>query len=175
MYRVEITPDMIGRVKDRYSSESAYKGHYIQGGKGRFWGFLAEEVLSSTLKVPLNNTYDYDLIYNNKTWDVKAKTRRYPPRGDFDGSVYAASMHQKTDNYIFVSIVAPQGLKYYSEEDISSFNYKEAYICGHISKEKFLEQSIFHEDGEVDNNGVTYIGGVYTISYDKLSPITDIL
>ena len=48
----------------------------IMNGKGNFIGFIGEAATKSYFQIPIttnHNTYDYDLVLNNDTIDVKSK------------------------------------------------------------------------------------------------------
>src|SRR6476469_8296964 len=100
-YPVIITEQMREDAKLRHLHYGkAFKNHEIEGGKGRIWGSLGEILVGSVIG-PLGATetlnFDYDLIWNDKTWDIKTKTRKDLPMADWDAAVNASAMHQKTN------------------------------------------------------------------------------
>lgn len=179
-YRIEITEKMRQDAIMRHLHYGdAFTNHEIEGGKGRIWGSLGEIVVGSILG-PLGATealtYNYDLIWKDKTWDIKSKTRRDVPLSYWDASISASAMHQKTDYYLFVSIIAKQNLIAEDEETVLNFPYEEAYILGYISKDDFLLKATLQKAGKTDNlNGLVYRMDTFTIPYSELIPFRTLL
>lgn len=157
----------------------AFRNAEIEGGKGRIWGSLGEIVVGSVignLGATETLNFDYDLTWNDKTWDIKTKTRKDLPMADWDAAINASAMHQKTDYYIFVSIVSKKNLLLSEEQEILDFPYELAYIMGYISKNEFLMEANLRLGGSIDpQNGIVYRGDTYTIRYDKLHPFRELL
>jgi len=60
----------------------------IRNGKGNLIGFIGEYCVQTLLSGSLvSNTYDYDLIYNDKKYDIKSKQTSVIPSMDYECSV----------------------------------------------------------------------------------------
>lgn len=175
MLRVEITPQMRLKMKARHAEAgNAYKGASIQGGKGRIWGILGEEVVLSALPGAIScNTSDYDIIFRRATLDVKTKTRKDIPELRYDATVDQSAKHQNPNAYMFVSIVAPQSLMKETEQYILNYEYKEAYIMGFLDRQSFYAKARYFNSGDVDpSNGLKYRENIYLVKYDQLMPLS---
>ena len=170
---VKITKEMLDMAIQRdVEAGPAFKGASIEGGKGRFYGFLGEEIVLATIPgTVLENTKNYDLKIGNVTFDVKTKTRKDPPKAWYDASVDKSSSHQTPDFYIFVQILAPQNLIRLSAEEIRNFQYQKAWILGFISRKDFYAAPpTFFTAGSTDpSNGITYRDSIYLLKCGKLS------
>ena len=179
-YFVSITPAMRGDLILREQTFGpAFKGHEIEGGKGRIWGTLGELVVGSILG-PLGATEtltsNYDLVWRGRTYDIKTKTRKDIPKGEWDASISAASMHQKTDYYILVSIIAQASLINLDPAIVLNYPYTDAYILGYVSKDDFLLNAELQKAGQVDpKNGIVYRSDVFNLPYAELTPFRTLL
>ena len=79
MIEVEITEDMKRRawVKARKMGEI---NNSITHGDGNIAGFIGEEIANAIIQGDINNTYDYDIIDGDITYDVKTKRCTSPPK-----------------------------------------------------------------------------------------------
>lgn len=177
-YKITITDRMREDAKIRHLHYGdAFTNHEIEGGKGRIWGSLGEIVAGSVMKGCTEAlTFNYDLIWKDQTWDIKTKTRRDVPLSYWDASIAASAMHQKTDYYVFISIIAKQNLLNEPEEVVLNFPYEEAYILGYISKNDFLLKSTLQKAGKTDTlNGLVYRMDTLTLPYSELTPFGTLL
>lgn len=121
----------------------------ITSGDGNIAGALGEVVVRDAFKGLQANTYDYDLILNSKTVDVK--TKRFAswrtPNRDWNLNVSDYNAKQRCDYYCFVGV---------------TYDLSAVYIFGFITKEDFIRKSKFRRKGEVDPNG----DGVWTFKCD---------
>jgi hypothetical protein len=171
MVEIKITPEMIDRAKTRdLEAGPAYKNASIQNGKGRFYGFLGEEIVHQSLPGSiLAPTKDYDLIYRNFTFDVKTKTRKDPPKPWYDATVDQSATHQNPYFYIFVQILAPQSLIKLSTNEIRNFPYQTGWIIGLIPRTMFYEKARFFQAGDVDpSNGIKYRDSIHLVRCNQL-------
>ena len=60
-------------LANKMSSSMGALNNSITKGRGNVIGFLGEIIVAKELGITLDNTYDYDLIFNNKKIDVKSK------------------------------------------------------------------------------------------------------
>ncbi len=171
---VSVTPEIIAKaIKREIEAGPAYKGASIEGGKGRFYGFLGEEIVHAAMpELKMDNTKDYDFTYKNFTFDVKTKTRKERPEGHYDATVDQSSFHQTPYFYIFVSILAPQNLIKQSAKEIMDFPYTKAWIMGFIPRKMFYEKSRFFNAGDIDpSNKIKYRDSIYLVRYNQLLEI----
>ena len=100
MIEIEITEDMKKRAW-RKAREMGEINNSITKGDGNIAGFLGEEVANHIIKGDINNTYDYDIIKDDVTYDVKTKRCTSEPRPYYECSVAAFNTKQKCDYYAF--------------------------------------------------------------------------
>jgi len=132
----------------------------ITKGQGNIIGFLGEIIVAQYLDITLNNTYDYDLIYNDKKIDVKSKKVSSPPRDYYECSVAALNTKQKCDLYVFTRI----------KNDLS-----EGWILGCLEKEKYLTASTFLKKGSIDpDNNWKVSTDCYNLPINKLKNIEEL-
>jgi hypothetical protein len=132
----------------------------ITKGQGNIIGFLGEIIVAQYLEITLNNTYDYDLIYNDKKIDVKSKKVSSPPRDYYECSVAALNIKQKCDLYVFTRI----------KNDLS-----EGWILGYLEKEKYLTTSTFLKEGSIDpDNNWKVSTDCYNLPINKLKNIEEL-
>lgn len=171
MIEVGINPETLNRALRRdIEAGPAYRGASIAGGKGRFYGFLGEEIVKQAMpELILDNTKDYDFIWRNFTFDVKTKTRKEPPKSWFDATVDKSAKHQLPDFYIFVQILAPPNLIKQSIQEIRSFHYQKAWILGFMPRGQFYQTARFFNQGDVDpSNGIKYRDSIYLVRCEQL-------
>ena len=135
MIEIDITKDMIEQCKAKAQDIGRLKNS-ITKGQGNLAGIVGEYIVHKYLKASeWQNTYDYDLIENNKKIDVKTKRSNYEPRDDFRVAVASTSLHQNCDEYIFVFILTDLG---------------KAWIAGKKSKEEYFNNATKMIKGQVD-------------------------
>jgi len=170
MIEITIEPETLAKALKRHQrAGGAFKGASIKGGKGRFWGYLCEEIVLQYLgdEAVLKDTFDYDLIYKGYKFDVKGKSHPGKPQKYWDVSVDASCRNQKNDAYIFVRVVGPKANE--SKSFIENYEYKTAYILGCCSREDFYESARFYTKGEKDlGNGHIYKEDVWVMKIKEL-------
>jgi hypothetical protein len=120
-------------------------------------GFLGEIIVANELGITLDNTYDYDLIFNDKRIDVKSKKVSSVPRDYYECSVAALNTRQRCDLYMFTRI----------KNDLS-----EGWILGYLEKEKYLTDSKFLKKGSIDpDNNWKVSTDCYNLPINKLETI----
>tara|TARA_R110000803_G_C11794735_1_gene298540 strand:- start:77 stop:580 length:504 start_codon:yes stop_codon:yes gene_type:complete len=134
-------------------------------GRGNLAGFCGEiatakHLCSVGFEVDHTNTYEYDLIADGITVDVKSKNCNSPPRPNYDCSVANYNTKQKCDRYVFTRV-----------------NNNIVYLVGWISKDKFYQQALFHTKGELDSNFVngkqfTFHADCWNIAISQLNRFT---
>lgn len=135
MTKIDITKDHIAEAKKLY--EFGILNNSITEGEGNKAGALGEVVARNFLNAKQKNTFDYDIVLNNKKIDVK--TKRYEPQFTpnlgWNLNIPDFNIDQKCDYYLFIGM---------------SGNYKVAYFYGYIEKENFYKIAKFHKKGELD-------------------------
>ncbi|MCK5021139.1 MAG: hypothetical protein KAS32_29280, partial [Candidatus Peribacteraceae bacterium] len=90
------------------------------------------------------------------------KDRTVTPTPSFEGSVADFNTEQKTDYYMFVSLLR-QGQKYIK-----------GFITGFMRKDLFYKTAVFHKKGDRDDsNDFTFTADCYNIPYSKLRQVTN--
>ena len=117
----------------------------ITRGRGNYAGRLGELALAKHLGVEVEDSKDYDIIYEGKKIEVKTKRRAVKPQPDYTVNIAATSLHQKPDTYAFLSLE-------YLDRD-SAGNYSDllnVWLCGYKDADKFFEEAEFWPKGTPD-------------------------
>ena len=147
-------------LANKMSSNMGVLNNSITRGEGNVIGFLGEILVANHLDITLDNTYDYDLIFNGKKIDVKSKKVSSSPRGHYECSVAALNTKQKCDLYVFTRI----------KNDLS-----EGWILGCLEKEKYLTDSKFLKKGTIDpDNNWKVLTDCYNLPINKLENIENL-
>ena len=117
----------------------------ITKGRGNYAGRLGELALAKHLGVEVEDSKDYDIIYEGKKIEVKTKRRAVKPQPDYTVNIAATSLHQKPDTYAFLSLE-------YLDRD-SAGNYSDllnVWLCGYKDANQFFEEAEFWPKGTPD-------------------------
>ena len=166
MKHIEISNDSIVKAKAK-ASEMGTLRNSITKGKGNVYGFLGEIIVFDLLKKMFNddadiiehsNTYDYDLIFNQKArLDVKTKVVSTPPQGHYECSVAALNTSQQCDAYVFTRVL----------KDMSC-----GWVLGWYDKKQFLKEATFLKKGQVDpSNNWTVRTDCYNLPINILTDL----
>ena len=157
MIEIDITKDMIEQCKAKAQDIGRLKNSITEG-QGNLAGIVGEYVTHQHLKdSEWQNTYDYDLIENNKKIDVKTKRCSSKPRDNYDCSVAETSLHQGPDEYIFVRIL----------NDLSK-----AWILGRMGRDAFFKKAKHMKKGQVDkSNNFTVHANCYNLQIKELDTL----
>jgi hypothetical protein len=138
MIEIDITPEHIAEAKDLYNFK-ILKNSVTQG-DGNKAGALGEVIVRQYYNAIQKNTYDYDLIIDGITIDVKTKrhSAKLTPTPLWTASVLDFNTTQKCEYYCFVGMAD---------------DYKKAYIYGFITKDNFYKTATFRKKGELDPYG----------------------
>ena len=159
MIEIQITQKMKERAwhKARQMGEI---NNSITRGDGNIAGFLGEEIANKIIKGDINNTYDYDIIKDGVTYDVKTKRCTSEPKPYYECSVAAYNTKQKCDHYIFVRI-----------ENING-RWTRAWVLGAYEKNKYFDDAKFLKRGQTDgNNNFKVKANCYNMRIDRLDPM----
>jgi len=161
MIEIKITDQMKRRAQAKARKMGKLRNS-ITRGDGNIAGFLGEEVANSLICGEINNTYDYDIIKDGKTYDVKTKRCTGEPKDYYECSVASYNTKQKCDEYIFVRIENIKG------------KWGRAWILGYYEKDKYFKDAKFLKRGQRDgDNGFLVKADCYNmaikdlIQYDK--------
>ena len=162
MIEIEITEDMKKRAW-RKAREMGEINNSITKGDGNIAGFLGEEVANHIIKGDINNTYDYDIISDDVTYDVKTKRCTSEPKPYYECSVAAFNTKQKCDYYVFVRI-----------ENINRV-WTRAWVLGGLSKEDYFDDARFLKKGQKDGSNGFYVkADCYNMEIKKLQSLEDL-
>ena len=147
MYEVAITEEDLVKARNRYDFNNL--NNSITNGAGQLYGAIGEVMILKFYKSRLSSltedqfnslivdksSYDWDLVINDKTIEVKTKKTKFPPKEEYVVSVASSNSSQKCDYYYFAMV----------HDDCTK-----GWILGFISKRDFFKKSIFCKKGEVD-------------------------
>ena len=163
MIEVEITDEMKRRawVKARQMGEI---NNSITHGDGNIAGFIGEEVANSIIQGSINNTYDYDIIKDDITYDVKTKRCTSAPKDFYECSVAAYNTKQKCDRYVFVRL------------EWVNKRWKRAWVLGWMDKKKYFKQAVSLKKGDIDeSNGFVVKANCYNMKIKDLNSFENVV
>lgn len=134
MIKLNIQTEDIVLAKQK-SQEMGKLNNSIRKGEGNIIGFLGEILFIREFGGTHSNTYDYDVIFNDKKIDIKTKETTVEPKSYYYASVAAFNTKQKCDAYYFVRI----------KKDLSV-----GWLLGGMLKSEFFSKAIFNKAGEED-------------------------
>lgn len=130
--------------------------HRLNKDRQRMTGYLAEASIRSVFPVFAYSDNDIvDFIFDSITIDSKAQGCNSKPLPHYSATLYEEQQKRDVDYYIFSRV---------------KNDFKIAWICGIISKDKFFEISKLIPAGTANNNFV-YDQSRYEISYNQLDSI----
>ena len=163
MIEVEITDEMKRRawVKARQMGEI---NNSITHGDGNIAGFIGEEVANAIIQGVVNNTYDYDIIKDDITYDVKTKRCTSAPKDFYECSVAAYNTKQKCDRYVFVR------LEYVNKR------WGRAWVLGWMDKKKYFKKAVKLKKGDIDeSNGFVVKANCHNMKIKDLNSFEKVL
>jgi hypothetical protein len=157
MIEVEITEKMKQQAW-RKSREMGKLKNSIMKGDGNIAGFLGEAVANEVLCGIISNTFDYDIMTDDTTWDVKTKRCTSPPKDFYDCSVADYNTTQDCDNYIFVRIENKNG------------RWGRAWVLGWLPKDKYYKKARKLTKGQKDpSNGFIVRADCHNVAIKDLN------
>jgi len=157
MIEVTITEEMKKKAWAKGREMGVIKNSIEKGG-GNIAGFLGEEIANMVIKGEINNTYEYDIVYNNITYDVKTKRCTSPPRPFYDCSIADYNTKQACNRYVFVRI-----------ENING-RWGRAWVLGWIPKGEYFEKARKLTKGDVDgSNGFVVKADCHNLQIKELN------
>ncbi len=156
---VPITKQMVNSASTKANALGPLRNS-IRKGKGNLVGFLGEEIcLDVFIGAESTNTYQHDFRLGGATWEVKSKDRTVAPCSAYDASVADFNACQKTDFYIFTSILRHK----------PSGEYTDGYITGYMPPREYKGLATFFNKGDIDpSNGWQVSADCYNVPYSKL-------
>ena len=157
---VKITDEMKEKARKK-ATEMGKLRNAIMSGEKSLVGFLGEEIVNDYLMGDISNTYEYDIVVDGETIDVKTKDTTVYPSMTYEVSVASYNTKQKCDYYVFVRILNTLTV---------------GWILGYMPKKEYYEKARFLKKGDVDgtNNFVVradcwnmYISDLYRIENFK--------
>jgi hypothetical protein len=163
MHEVPVTEAMKKNAKRKADAMGQLKNS-IRKGEGNETGFLGEMAANKILKgrIVSGTSYDYDIIKDGKTYEIKTKARSVPPRLNYNATVCAKNTKQDCDNYLFVSLCPIE-------------NPTKAYVMGWIEKKKFFDKAFYLKKGQKDP-GTPWPAkeDCYNLKYSELNKMEEI-
>lgn len=161
MIEVRITPEMIEIANQRTAKLPKVIKNSIMSGERNFEGCLGEVVVASYLNAQYITTYDFDLVHQGSSLEVKTKVRTVKPKPYYEVSVAAYNTKQDCDYYVFVSLLSSGG------------KYPFGYILGFYQKFDYINNSKFLKKGELDpSNNYTVRADCFNLPISNLiSPV----
>lgn len=160
MIDFNIPKEIYNRAYQRAKNMGAIKGS-VEKGKGNIYGFLAEEVVSSYLNVPILDNYQYDMIYKNVKIDVKAQASEFRPLPHYEVTVYDWNTTQECDIYVFVRV--------------DRYKFDKAWIVGWEGKKNFFNRAVLYKKGDIDpSNNYVYKEDKWNVQISTLRDLEKI-
>ena len=132
-------------------------------GDGNIAGFLGEEVANVVIGGTINNTYDYDLVAQDRTkYDVKTKRCTSPPTPYYDCSVANFNTKQKCDRYVFVRI------------ENKNKRWGRAWVLGWLTHDDYFKKARKLTKGQKDpSNGFIVRADCHNVAISELNKFED--
>jgi hypothetical protein len=162
---VPITDEILA-VATQKANELGILRNSIRSGGGNLVGFLGEEIcLRSVFDLcEPSNTEHHDFVWRDgdkiTRFEVKSKQRTSTPHPHYEASVADFNAKQKTDFYVFTTIVIhkPTGV------------YTDGYIMGMMSPADYKAKSIFRYAGDIDpSNGWVVSADCHNLPYSRMT------
>jgi penicillin-binding protein-related factor A (putative recombinase) len=159
MIEITITEEQRSRAEELYDFGAL--NNSITKGRSNKFGAIGEIITADYFKekgrsVDTASTYDYDLIVDGYTIDVKSKKTNVKPQPHYLATVANYNTTQQCDFYLFIRVL----------KDLSK-----AWILGYIKPVKFYELSNFVKKGDLDVNGWEFKDDCYNLQIRELNPL----
>lgn len=133
----------------------------ITRGRGNIAGFLGEYVANEIIGGQIENTADYDIVYETPsqrtTYDAKTKRCTSEPLPHYECSVAAYNTKQKCDKYVFVRIENIKG------------KWGRAWVLGWLGQEEYFDKARYLKAGLKDpSNGWIVRASCYNVPISEL-------
>jgi|TARA_R110000787_G_scaffold276877_1_gene385908 hypothetical protein len=158
MQEIDVTPNILKDAEQR-AKEMGHLNNSITKGDGNVSGFIGELLTCSLIPdSKISNTYDYDIVSEDKHIDVKTKRTKVKPRNYYDCSIASLSTHQKCTHYIFTRVL---------------YDYSKAWVLGWMGRDEYFNKARFLKKGDKDgDNGFIVKADCYNLAIKDLNDIT---
>jgi len=155
IYHINMPTD--SKIQEKAKTEAKELGNLrgsIEDGGGNFAGLLAEFAVAIAIGAVRKPTYEYDIVRNGISIDVKTKRRTVPPKPRYEASIADFNTEQNADVYYFANYNT-------KTEKIS--------LLGYIGTDRYYELATYHEEGDYDpDNDFYFKADCYNLEYEAL-------
>lgn len=151
------TPSQLAFAKEEAKKIGVLNNSILEG-KGNAHGILGEIIVADYINADRANTYDYDLVRNGRTVDVKTKQCTSKPDPSYYCSVANYNTSQDCEVYGFVRILK---------------DFSKCWVLGGIKREDFYDKAKFYKEGELDpssNCGFRFKADCFNLEIKHLKP-----
>lgn len=135
----------------------------IESGDGNVAGRFGELLFREVFGGRIADDYDYDLVYNGLTIDVKTKRRTVGAQPHYEASIANWNPDQDCDLYYFMSV------------RVGDDPYQHVDLLGYISPDEYHDKATFHEAGDRDPaNGFCFSADCHNLPYNQLQRTGDV-
>ncbi len=129
----------------------------ITSGDGSVAGFISEIIAARHLGGVVSNTYDYDVIADGVTYDVKCKRCTSPPKPYYDVSIANYNTTQECDRYLFTRVGYVNGV------------FGHCYLLGFMAPSEYYSKARKLYKGQQDgDNGYIVKADCYNLQVSQL-------
>jgi len=157
---IEITPEMRARAAAK-AQEMGPLRNSITEGEGNIAGFLGEEMFLAAFPDAVSqNTYQFDILKDGVTFEVKTVRTKVTPRDYYYAHVANFNTSQKAMYYVFARVL---------------YSGTKGWLLGYIPKKEFKERAIFKHAGELDETyefEFRFPASCYNMAYKDLRHFT---
>jgi len=171
MLAIPHSVEMIEKAFSRAKQMGAI-GNSILEGRGSPAGFLAEEAVAAWTgaEIVSDSSYDYDLILNGETVEVKTKRRTVAPQSHYHVSIAETSRHQQPDRYIFTSVEFGRSARVGGQMRYGDIRV--VWLLGQIEARRFFETATLWSSGTEDTaNGFVASVDCWQLPIGDLEPV----
>lgn len=156
------TRDELRSTAEQWADELGALRGSIESGDGNMAGRFGELLFREIHGGRIADDYDYDIVYNGLTVDVKTKRRTVAAKPYYEASIADFNPDQDCDLYYFVSVR-------------TNTEYRVADLMGYISPDEYHSKATFHEAGDKDpDNGFVFSADCHNLEYSALQRDTDL-
>jgi hypothetical protein len=160
---MEVTPDLLSAAQAS-ALEMGKLPNSFTGGRSNLAGFVGEfsvlKYLTGSIDQGLDNTYQYDIIFNELKIDVKSKRTNVKPLLHYECSIAKLNTRQLCDVYVFTRV---------------KNDYSLCWLLGFLPKAEYFELANFMEKGTIDpSNGWKVSSDCYNVPIEELRPLNEL-
>lgn len=165
MIRVGICEEMIKRVEHESAKVGVLRGSFTRG-EGNPIGLMGEELVLASLEgSKKEESYDFDILFEGKRFEVKTKRTTVEPKPHYMCSVSTFNTRQKADYYLFCRVLHVGG-------SFGDFGW----VLGYIPVEEFKKLSVFMRKGDLDrDNGYIVKSNCFSVPISNLYPVEGLM